>query len=617
MSYKNIREFIKTLESNHELVRIKARVSSYLEITEITDRVSKTKHGGKALLFENVEGSSFPVLTNAFGSERRLSLALGVNGLNQMGNMLNELLGQDVPKTITDKLRLLKRSFELSRYLPRVVKMANPPCQEVIHTGDHVDLTKLPVLHCWPHDGGPFITLPVVFTKNLISGRRNVGMYRMQVFDKNTTGMHWHIHKDGAHFFRDYEKNGKRMEVAVAIGTDPVVTYAATAPMPCGIDEMLLAGFIRREPVTFVHALTVDLEVPAEAEIILEGYVDPHEKRLEGAFGDHTGYYSLPDHYPVFHITAITHRTDALYSATVVGRPPMEDCYLATATERIFLPLLRTVFPEIRDYRLPWEGSFHNIVIVAIDKEYPGHARKVIYGLWGSGQMSLSKAVVVVDANTDLHHEAALLQKILSNIEIKRDVFITEGTLDALDHAAPRAFWGGKIGIDATSPIEGEPQRKVPLVHGIHLTADDILKNVSLLDDGFLGCRLIFPDIPMPLIIFTIKKNPEKRGNFFRDILLTQEIISRGIAVFFDNDVDIQNDSLIMWKGFNNVDPLRDISLTEKLIIIDATAKNTSDNHLRPWPDEAVMSEEVKKSVDSRLEELAIANLFKDVDEPS
>ncbi|HPX91900.1 MAG TPA: menaquinone biosynthesis decarboxylase, partial [Spirochaetota bacterium] len=364
-NYKDLHEFISHLEMEGQLLRIKDPVSNILEITEITDRMSKMPGGGKALLFENVKGYNFPVITNQFGSIRRINMALGSSSLDELAGRLHSIINMKPPVTLMDKIKLLPELLSMSRFLPRVRKGV-APCQEVILTGDEVDLTKLPVLFCWPGDGGPFITLPVVFTRSLSDGKRNAGMYRMQIFDKRTTGMHWHIHKDGAHHYHEYKKAGKRMEVAVAVGTDPAVTYAATAPLPRGVDEMLLAGFIRRKPVEMVKCVTVDLEVPANAEFILEGYVDPDELKVEGPFGDHTGYYSLKGEYPVFHVTAITHKKKAIYSATIVGKPPMEDCYMALATERLFLQMIKTILPEIKDYMLPWEGVFHNIAVVAI-----------------------------------------------------------------------------------------------------------------------------------------------------------------------------------------------------------------------------------------------------------
>ncbi len=338
-------------------------------------------------------------------------------------------------------------------------KGKTPPCQEIILTGDQVDLTKLPVLHCWLKDAGSFITLPLVFTKSPVTGKRNIGMYRMQIFDRNTTGMHWHIHKDGSHYYNEYCRAGKRMPVAVAIGADPATIYAATAPMPRGVDETMLAGFLRKKPVTLARCISIDMEVPAEAEFVLEGYVDPGEMRREGPFGDHTGYYSLADDYPVFHVTAITHRKDAIYNATLVGRPPMEDCYLAKATERIFLPMLQTVFPEIKDYWFPWEGVFHNIVIVSIDKEYQGHAQKIMSGLWGQGQMSFCKAIVVVDKDVNPQNPEEVIKALISRFDITSDITVTKGVLDVLDHSSPFPNFGNKIGLDLTERFKDEPDK--------------------------------------------------------------------------------------------------------------------------------------------------------------
>lgn len=606
INYDNLSEFVKALEAADELSRIKVPVSSHLEITEITDRVSKSEAGGKALLFEKVIGSPFPLLINAFGSPRRIALALGTADLEHLSRRLQEMLAPDVPKSLRDKLALLRRAFGISRFFPKIVRMHPPPCQEVILRGDEVDLGRLPILKCWPEDAGPFITLPIVFTKSLASGKRNVGMYRMQVFDRNTTGMHWHVHKDGAHFFREYERAGQRMPVAVAIGTDPAVTYAATAPLPPGIDEMLLAGFIRQKPVKLTRAVTVDLEVPAEAEIILEGYVDPSERRREGPFGDHTGYYSLADDYPVFHVTAITHRQHPLYSTTLVGRPPMEDCYLAQATERIFLPLLRTLFPEVTDYWLPWEGVFHNVAVVAITKEYPGQARKIMQGLWGSGQMSFCKTMVIVDAPLPLNRGAGLIMDILARIDLASDVLITDGILDALDHAAPGPFCGGKLGIDATTRLAGEvPRRQIP--HGITAYNEELYGEiVKALDEDIADCRLLFGDNPLPLIIVTIIKTKHKRSAYFRDLILDMAAFIPGVVIFYDGEVDVDDYASLAWRTFNNVDPQRDIIINDHYAFVDATKKTNMDGHLRPWPDELSNTAEIIRLVDARWQEYGI-----------
>ncbi len=453
MSYRDLREFIGILEKKGLLHRIRTEVDPILEITEITDRISK--QGGPALLFERVKGSGYPVLINTFGSTERMELALGVGSLDEIGDRVSELLRlQDLPGTLWDKVKLLPRLTEMSTWAPKTVKKA--PCQEVIHQND-ASLDIFPILKCWPGDGGRYITLPLVFTKDPETGRQNLGMYRLQVFDSRTTGMHWHMHKNGAENYRKHQLMNKRMEVAVALGGDPATIYAATAPLPHGFDEMFFAGFLRKQAVEMVKCITVDLEVPAHAEIILEGYVDLDEKRLEGPFGDHTGYYSLADYYPVFHITCITHRRDAIYPATVVGKPPMEDCFLAKATERIFLPFLKFFLPEVVDYNLPIEGVFHNCAVVAINKSYPGHARKVMCALWGLGLMMFTKMIIVVDAHVNVHNMNEVWWRVYNNVDPKRDFMFVEGPVEVLDHACPLPSYGSKVGIDATKkgPEEG------------------------------------------------------------------------------------------------------------------------------------------------------------------
>ncbi len=453
MAYRNLQEFVKRLEAEGELLRIREPVSAELEITEITDRVVKA--GGPALLFEKVKGSELPVLTNAFGSLRRMCLALGVESLEELSQEISDFLQVEAPDSLFKKLKLVPKLSRLKNMFPRMVKKA--PCQEIVLRGDEVDLTRLPILKCWPKDGGPFITLPVVITKHPETGVRNAGMYRLQVFDRKTTGMHWHTHKGGAQHYRVAERLGKRLPVAVAIGPDPAVTYAATAPLPEDVDEFVFAGFLRGKPVELVRCLTVPLEVPAESQIVLEGYVEPGERRLEGPFGDHTGYYSLPDYYPVFHVTCMTMRRNALYPATIVGRPPQEDCYMAKATERLFLPLIKKTLPEIVDMNLPIEGVFHNLAFVSIDKRYPGHARKVACALWGLGQMMFTKIIVIFDKEVNVQDLSECLWRLGNNVDPARDVFFVQGPVDALDHASPYPFYGSKMAIDATRkwPEEG------------------------------------------------------------------------------------------------------------------------------------------------------------------
>ncbi len=444
MHYRDIQEFAKVLEQKGLLKIIEAEVDSQLEITEITDRISK--QGGPALLFKNVKNSDYPVLINTFGSYERMAMALGVEDLEDIAAEITDFMDFSNYSGLINQIKAIPKLAPMAFIFPHRVNRA--PCQEVVEM--EPDLSKLPVLKCWPQDGGPFITLPLVITRDPDTGMQNMGMYRLQVFDKNTTGMHWHLHKDGRENYVNHSGRGKRMEVAVAIGADPATIYAATAPLPRGIDELLFAGFLRKKGVEVVKCKTNDLLVPAHAEFILEGYVDPDERRLEGPFGDHTGYYSLADDYPVFHVTCITRKEKPVYPATVVGKPPMEDCFLGKATERIFLPLLKLQMPEIVDMNLPLEGVFHNCVIVSIRKRYPGHARKVMHAMWGMGQMMFTKMIIVVDENVNPHDLSTVAWKVFNNIDAKRDVVIVDGPLDALDHASPLRHYGHKMGIDAT-----------------------------------------------------------------------------------------------------------------------------------------------------------------------
>ncbi len=458
MGYKDLREFIALLEKKGELHRVKAPVDSRLEISEITDRVCKSPGGGKALYFENVIDSEYPVVTNLFGSFKRMCLGLEIEHMDGVGERIEALLKQAPPKSLKDKIALLPQLFEFSKYFPKHVKKA--PCQEVIER-DAPDLSRFPIIQCWPGDGQPddegrFITLPMVFTRDPETGIPNCGMYRIHVYDKVTTGMHWHIHKGGARHYDKYVQRGERMPAAIAVGGDPAVIYAASAPLPENVDEMLFAGFLRREPVEMVKCITSDLEVPARAELVIEGYLEPGETRIEGPFGDHTGFYSPADHYPTFHVTCLTHRKDLIYPATLVGKPPMEDCYMGKATERIFLPLLKLDSPEIVDMNLPMEGVFHNCAIISIKKSYPGHAKKIIHGLWGKGQMMFAKLLIIVDDDVDVQDLSYTAWRVLNNVDWKRDVVIADGPLDDLDHAANFPRYGSKMGIDATRKTREE-----------------------------------------------------------------------------------------------------------------------------------------------------------------
>jgi 4-hydroxy-3-polyprenylbenzoate decarboxylase len=451
MAFRDLREFLSALEAHAELLRIRAPVSAELEAAEIADRAIKA--GGPALLFENVKGHDVPLAMNLFGTMERMCLALGVASLDEIGARMVEVIEPEIPSNLIEKLKMLPKLARLADFVPKTVSSA--PCQEVVEE-ERPSLAFLPVVKTWPGDGGPFLTLPLVFTKDPKTGRRNVGMYRMHVYDETSTGMHWHIHKGGAQHYRGFRRKRERMPVAVALGGDPATIYAASAPLPEDVDEMVFAGFLRKQPVDLVRCRTADIEVPAHAEVILEGYVDPDELRTEGPFGDHTGYYSLADEYPVFHVTCVTRRRHPIYPATIVGKPPMEDVYLGKATERIFLPLLRKIVPEVVDMNLPVEGIFHNVALFSIDKRYPGHARKVMSAVWGMGLLMFSKFVVVFDADVNIQNPSEVVWRIGNNVDPRRDTMIVEGPVDALEHASPVPHYGSKMGIDATRKWSSE-----------------------------------------------------------------------------------------------------------------------------------------------------------------
>jgi len=491
MSYSDLRDWIAALERAGELKRVHAEVDPILEITEITDRVSKgrtPRPGGPALLFDNVKGyPGAQVLINQFGSERRMQLALGVDSLDKIANRIHQFLDVKSPEGLLDKIKMLPMLADMGKFFPKTV--GSGPCKEVVRKDG--SLLDFPVLKCWPKDAGRFITLPCVITRDPRTGKRNVGMYRMQVYDERTAGMHWQRQKVGAEHYREQMRAATagnpggssaesrsaavdamartgggaisggnppgRMEVAVAIGTEPALTFAAIVPAPPDVEEFLIAGFLRQKPVELVKCETVDLEVPASAEIVLEGYVNLDELRTEGPFGDHTGFYSLEDEYPVFHVTCITHRKNPIYGTTIVGKPPMEDAWMGKAVERIFLPLMRVTLPEIVDVNLPVEGVFHNLMIVSIRKSYPGHARKVMSGIWAMGQAMFTKCVIVVDEDCDVQDLREVVLRVSNNIDPERDIQFTLGPVDSLDHASRLPNFGSKMGIDATRkwPTEG------------------------------------------------------------------------------------------------------------------------------------------------------------------
>nr|BCX00675.1 MAG: menaquinone biosynthesis decarboxylase [Bacteroidota bacterium] len=605
MAYRSLRDFLARLEAEGELVRIREPVSPHLEITEIVDRVVKS--GGPALLFENT-GTDFPLAINLFGSYRRMCLALGVESLDQIHDELMELLSFAPPGTLLDKLRMVPRYARLARYLPRIVSRG--PCQEVVM--DPPDLGRLPVMTCWPEDGGPFLTLPIIHTQDPETGIRNVGLYRMQVYDGRTTGMHWHPHKVSARHFRRYQERGERMPVAVALGGDPVYTYCATAPLPDGIDEYILAGFLRRRPVELVRCRTIPLHVPADADIVIEGYVDPQEPfRLEGPFGDHTGYYSLPDYFPVFHVTCITHRRDAVYPSTIVGIPPQEDAYLGKATERIFLaPIRKTLLPEMLDMHLPIEGVFHNLAIVKIRKEYPGHAHKVMHTILGAGQMMFTKLLIITDEGVDIQNLSELVAYGVERFEPARDVIFSEGPMDILDHACSRPGFGGKLAVDLSTKTADE----LRLAGGLP-DAADIRGRPAPIDLQTLQQRL--PEVrglhfcvpshrPFMAFVAIEKRRPGHARQVAESLLQMPELERTRILVILDEDVDVSDTAEAVWRFTNNIDAKRDSWIVPSRgpglpsrLVFDATRKWPEEGFTRPWPHILTMTPEVIARIDA------------------
>jgi len=589
--FPSLREFIQALDRAGELVRVRDEVSPHLEIAALADLEMKRPGGGKALLFERPRGHELPVLVNAFGSRRRLCLALGVEGVEEIPRRIDALLRTAPPKGLGDALRLLPTLLDLKGVPPRRHR-GRPPCQEVVRTGDDVDLTRLPVLTCWPDDGGPFVTFPCVFTRDPETGRQNLGMYRLQVYDRNTTGMHWHIHKDGSRAHQGYLRAGRRMEVAVAIGTDPVVTYCATAPLPHGVDELMLAGFIRRKPVTLAPCVTVDLQVPATAEIVLEGYVEPGEERVEGPFGDHTGVYSPAEPYPVFHVTAITQRRDPVYFTTVVGTPPMEDAWLGYATERIFLPLLRTQWPEVGEMHLPAEGVFHNLALLTLDKRYPLQARRLFQGLWGAGQMSFTKVLAALDPDVEVRDPRAAARALLDRTPIPEGLVFTEGVLDALDHSSPQPLWGGKLGIDATCPLPGEPGHgREPSARGPEVTTQDILTALAPAFPALRDVRVPVPEARRRLALLVLEKSRPGEGADLARAALEVPGVDVAVAVEGAGSEPLAH---LAWRALSSIDPRRDVQVVGDRLAVDATAKTAAEGHPRAWPAEVAHPLEVR-----------------------
>jgi 4-hydroxy-3-polyprenylbenzoate decarboxylase len=597
MTYNRLTEFLDKLEQAGELIRIKTPVSAELEITEITDRVSKLPNNqNKALLFENVEGSQFPLAINLYGNPHRMAWAMGVEDLEQLNQRLAKLIDLKLPKGMGP---MLNRGMEVFDALRRIglgpSKTTKAPVQEVIIT-DKPDVNIFPILKCWPHDGGKYITLTSVITRDPGTGARNVGMYRVQVYDGQTLGLHWQRHKGGKeHQEAGKARNQQKIPVAIVLGGDPAAMWCGSAPLPPGIDEFLLANWLRGKPTPFVKCVSQDLEVPANAEIVIEGWFDPNEHRMEGPFGDHTGFYTPPDLFPIMHVTAITHRKDAIYPTTIVGKPPMEDLWMGKATERLFLPLMKLFMGEIVDYNMPAEGVFHNLVIVSIKKRFPGHAQKIMYGLWGLGLMMLTKAFVIVDADVDVHDLAAVAREIITNVNWRRDVTVVDGAVDQLDHSAIEDSYGGKVGLDATRSTRTEFINPYPAPAPIPSE-----KLTALV--GSKWCET------HQTLIVALDKSHLKPKEAMHKIW---ELCPDYNLIILDAFVDVNNLSDVAWRALGNTDWRRDLEfstglvdhyasgdLPRSFIGLDATSKTAEDGHPRGWPEEIKMTDDIIKKVD-------------------
>ena len=620
MAYKNLQEFIKKLEDAGELVRIREYVNPHLEITDITDRISKVY--GPALLFENT-GYDFPVLINSMGTEKRMAMALGVEKLDDVAHEIEHLF-----KTMTgpknsfmEKLKMLPQLGEIASWMPKEVS-GRGACQEVVMKNP--DITKLPVLTCWPEDGGPFVTLPVIQTRDPHTGIRNVGLYRMQVFEPTMTGMHWHRHKVSARHFNEYKKLKQRMPVAVTIGGDPAYTYSATAPLPDGVDEFMLAGFLRKKRVELVKCLTIDMHVPADVDFVIEGYVDPEEDFiLEGPFGDHTGYYSLADFYPRFHITAITYRKNPVFLCTIVGIPPQEDAWIGKATERIFLaPIKMTMVPEIVDMVLPVEGVFHNLVIVKIKKDYPGQALKVMNSLWGAGQMMFTKMMIVVDGDVNIHDQQEVAKYISDNVDPLRDITYSQGPTDVLDHSCSRMAFGGKMGIDATRKLEEEtiPGAMADKVDVTRLKQE--VKEMQAVVNGFPELKSLngrLAEMGVPVVFVAIEKNRKGHVEEMAKTLLNEPAFSQvKVLIFLEHTMDIQDVADAVWRFSNNVDPRRDhFDVQAKAmgevnhVAFDGTRKMKEfDGFDRDWPNILAADKDTIRRVDEIWPKLGLGKMI-------
>lgn len=601
MAYSGLGDFVKKLEQENELISIDKFVNPLLEITEITDRI--TKQNGKALLFKNT-GTSFPLLINAYGSDKRMLLALGRESLDDAGTEIESIFKRisGNPGSLIKKMSLLPDLLKMAGIMPSTSGRKGI-CQEVIHSDP--DLSILPVLKCWPYDGGRFITLPIVHTVHPENGKTNVGMYRMQVLDRNTTAMHWQRHKTGANHFEAWKKLNRKMPVSVALGGDPVYAYSATAPLPENINEYILAGFLRRKKVSLVKCITNDLYVPSDADIILEGYVDPAEELVwEGPFGDHTGFYSLADWYPKFHITCITHSRSAVYPATIVGIPPQEDAWLAKATERIFLaPVKMTMQPEIEDFHLPEPGVAHNLMIVKIKKDYPGQGMKVLSSLFGTGQMMFTKYLVAVSGNIDIRNYSELLTHIFKNSDPGKDLLISRGPLDVLDHASDAFSFGGKLGLDATVKMEEESLGRQEYHPSQYSDAAAVIDKIF--KKGIIhsyNSALLKDEIP--LLILSVDRTRD--ADIIQKVaeLLRNETLSEffRLILIVDHTVDTGDIYYVAWQVLGNSDPQRDhIYISSSSLLIDGTIKAYRKGGFpRKWPNVVCSDEETIAAIDKK-----------------
>lgn len=619
MAWRDQQAFIEALEKQGELIRINTYVDPHLEIAEITDRISKSGGGGKALLFENT-GTDFPVLMNAYGSEKRMCMALGVDSLDSIAKEIEDLfkLLASPKENMLDKLRLLPKLGQFASWMPKIIK-GRGACQESIIMDP--DLSKIPVLTCWPKDGGPFITLPVIHTKDLETNSRNVGMYRMQVFGPTLTGMHWHKHKVSAKHFSAYKKAGVKMPVAVSLGGDPVYAYSATAPLPENVDEYMLAGFLRKKKVELVRCITQpEIEVPADADIIIEGYVDPADDLIwEGPFGDHTGYYSLADWYPRFHVTAVTHRKNAVYPATIVGIPPQEDAWLGKATERIFLaPIKMTMVPEIMDMDMPVEGVFHNLVITQICKDYAGQGQKVMNAMWGAGQMMFNKILVLADQGIKIQAYKELTTYVFSNLNPATDISFSTGPMDVLDHSCSKMGFGGKMCIDGTNKMPEEQDEDYhcpPLKISSAELKELLLAYSSSIRD--VNTQLIEEGIPC--ILLAIEKNkPGHIRELHSAIAALPTMASIKMILYVEHTVNPNDLATSLWRFCNNLDPKRDSYLFKSngfpytaCMGLDGTRKTKElDNFQRDWPNIIVADQATIEKVDKKWGQLGIGSFI-------